>query len=75
VSDPLEAALRAWRANEAKNKRIPAFRVMNDRTLLGIVTARPKEESELLQVNGIGPGLLNKYGKVILGIVASERST
>ncbi len=73
VTDPLEAMLREWRANEAKKSRIPAFRVMNDRTLLGIVTARPTGESELLDVSGIGPGLLGKYGKAILAIVSASR--
>ncbi len=73
VTDPLEATLREWRAKEAKRSRIPAFRVMNDRTLLGIVTARPTGESELLDVSGIGPGLLGKYGKAILAIVSASR--
>jgi DNA topoisomerase-3 len=70
ASGPLETALRAWRTTEAKRRRVPAFRVMTDRTLLGIVHARPKDESELLDVSGIGPLLLEKYGRMLLSIVA-----
>jgi superfamily II DNA helicase RecQ len=43
---------------------------MTDRTLIGIVHARPKDESELLDVSGIGPLLLEKYGRMLLSIVA-----
>ena len=68
--DPLEGALREWRTAEAKKRRVPAFRILTDRTLLGIVMARPKEEAELLEVTGIGPTLFGKYGKVLLALVA-----
>ena len=67
---PLEAALRAWRTTEAKKRRVPTFRILTDRTLIGIVHARPKDESELLDVSGIGPALLEKYGRALLSIVA-----
>ena len=68
--DPLEGALREWRANEARKRRVPAFRILTDRTLLGIVMARPKEEAELLEVSGIGPALFGKYGRALLALVA-----
>jgi DNA topoisomerase III len=70
---PLEAALRAWRTTEAKKRRVPAFRILTDRTLIGIVHARPKDESELLDVSGIGPAFLEKYGRALLSIVAEPR--
>jgi DNA topoisomerase-3 len=68
---PLEAALRAWRTTEAKKRRVPAFRILTDRTLIGIVHAHPKDESERLDVSGIGPALLGKYGRALLSIVAA----
>jgi DNA topoisomerase-3 len=69
-SATLEAQLRAWRSAEAKKRRVPAFRILTDRTLLGIVTARPTSEAQLLGVSGIGMALLQKYGTVLLAIVA-----
>ena len=72
----VEAALRAWRTQEAKKHGIPAFRVLTDRTLLGIARAHPSDESELLSVSGIGPGMLAKYGRALLGVLArSERQS
>ncbi len=66
----LETALRAWRTKEAKKRGVPAFRILTNQTLLGIAVARPKDEDELLDVSGIGPALLEKYGRALLSIVA-----
>jgi DNA topoisomerase-3 len=37
----LEAALKAWRLEEAKRKGLPAFRIMTDKTLREIAERRP----------------------------------
>jgi DNA topoisomerase-3 len=63
-------ALREWRLAEAKRAGIPAFRILNDRTLLGVATESPGDEDALLRVGGIGPGLARRYGAALLGIVA-----
>ncbi len=68
----LEAELRRWRAVEAKKRRLPAFRIFPDRTLLGIAEKRPQSEAELLGVPGMGMALLDKYGRAVLAIVASS---
>ncbi|MBX3208756.1 MAG: DNA topoisomerase 3 [Labilithrix sp.] len=70
TGSPLEAALRAWRSTEAKKRRVPAFRILTDRTLLGIAETRPESEAQLLAVSGMGMALLAKYGKVLLAIVS-----
>ncbi len=67
---PLEGALRAWRTLEAKKRRVPAFRILTDKTLLGIASASPTTTDQLLGVAGMGPTLLKKYGVVLLAIVA-----
>jgi DNA topoisomerase III len=67
---PLERALRAWRLGEAKKRRVPAFRILTDRTLQGIASAAPRTEGELLGVAGMGPSLMQKYGRALLAIVA-----
>ncbi len=67
-------ALRAWRLAEAKREGLPAFRVLNDRTLLGVATEAPGDEGALLRVAGIGPGLARRYGAALLDIVARHTS-
>ena len=65
-------ALRTWRAKEARRRRIPAFRVCTDRTLLGVAAARPVDEDALLAVRGMGPALVRKYGERILDLVRGD---
>jgi len=62
--------LRAWRLAEAKRTGLPAFRIVNDRTLLGVAAEAPADEAALLRVAGIGPGLARRYGAELLRIVA-----
>jgi DNA topoisomerase-3 len=69
-SGALFEALRAWRLAEAKKVGVPAFRIVNDRTLLGIATETPLDEGALLRVAGVGPGLSRRYGAALLGIVS-----
>jgi DNA topoisomerase-3 len=63
-------ALRAWRVIEARKAGLPAFRILNDRTLLGVATYAPADESALLQVSGVGPSVMRRYGPALLDIVA-----
>jgi DNA topoisomerase-3 len=64
----LVQALKAWRLKKAKGRRIPAFRVLTDSTLVAIATEIPRDEEALLAVRGMGPTLMKKYGKEILAI-------
>ena len=66
---PRREALRAWRTAEAKKKGVPAFRIMSDRVLDGILEAEPSSEAELLTVSGVGPKLVEKYGAQILRVL------
>jgi DNA topoisomerase-3 len=69
----IEQALRAWRLSEAKRRRVPAFRIFGDRALLSIATTAPSNEAELLAVQGIGAGIVKKYGTHIFRLVADSR--
>jgi DNA topoisomerase-3 len=64
----LVEALREWRVREARRRRVPAFRIFPDRTLLALAAARPRDEDELLAVSGIGAALATRYGGELLGI-------
>jgi DNA topoisomerase-3 len=72
MDQPLPAlidALKAWRRVEAQKRRVPAFRILTDRTLAALAAARPRDEDELLAISGIGPVLAQKYGREILAIL------
>jgi DNA topoisomerase-3 len=67
--DELVRVLKEWRLQIAKRRRIPAFRILTDRTLVGIAASAPRDEDSLLAVKGMGPTLVKKYGKEILTLM------
>jgi len=70
AEENLLKSLRTWRLSEARRRRIPAFRILGDRTLEALVRAKPSDEDELLDVSGIGPTIAGKYGKKLLDILS-----
>lgn len=69
AQENLLAELKAWRLQEARERKIPAFRIMSDKTLEALVRSHPGDTDELLEVRGIGPHLARKYGKILLKIL------
>jgi DNA topoisomerase-3 len=65
----LVEALKAWRRAEALKRRVPAFRILTDRAVTALATHRPRTEVDLLNVSGVGPTIVSKYGKEILEIL------
>jgi DNA topoisomerase III len=64
----LVATLRAWRLQESKKKRVPAFRVLTNRALVAIAEARPDSAATLRGVAGVGPKLLQTYGAQLVAL-------
>jgi ATP-dependent DNA helicase RecQ len=64
-------ALREWRRDQARERGVPPYVVMHDRTLEAIATSLPRSLDELSDVPGIGPAKLAAHGEAILSIVTS----
>src|SRR5262249_20975395 len=62
-------ALRAHRAERAKERKLPAYVVAQDATLVEIARRRPQTESDLLSIRGMGPLRVETYGEGFLQIV------
>ncbi|MBC7924032.1 MAG: HRDC domain-containing protein, partial [Bryobacteraceae bacterium] len=71
MDDAVKTALRAWRLQEAKKQSIPAFRILTDRVLFAVAEKRPRNLHELLQVPGMGPKMVEKYGAQIFRVLSS----
>ena len=71
VSPQVVEALKVWRRAEAARRRVPAFRILTDRAVHAIALNLPRSEADLLNVPGIGPTIVQKYGREILGIVGA----
>jgi ATP-dependent DNA helicase RecQ len=62
-------ALRAWRAEVARARAVPAYVVFSDATLAELALERPLTRDALLEVKGVGPRKLAEYGEALLGIL------
>jgi DNA topoisomerase-3 len=69
ADDPAIDALKKWRVAQAKKEGVPAFRVLTDKALLEIANDRPANNEELLQVSGVGPRAVTRYGAGILKVL------
>jgi ATP-dependent DNA helicase RecQ len=65
-------ALRAWRAEQAKEQGVPAYVVFPDATLYGIVEVGPSTIEGLGQVSGVGLKKLERYGQDVLEVIAAH---
>jgi len=67
-SDDVLADLKEWRTTQASKEALPPYCVFSDKTLIEIARARPQSTEDLLEVSGVGPSKLEKYGGDVLKI-------
>ena len=65
-------ALRAWRLEVATQRKIPAFVVFTDATLIAIAERRPTTAGQLAGVSGVGKHKLDAYGEYALAVLDGE---
>ena len=58
--------LKALRRRIADEKKLPAYIVFSDATLLAMAAKHPRTEEELLTITGVGPKKLSQYGALFL---------
>jgi hypothetical protein len=66
-------ALRAWRRDRAATDGVPAYVVFDNKTLLHVAERDPDSPQRLLDVPGIGPTKLERYGDEVLELLADHR--
>jgi ATP-dependent DNA helicase RecQ len=64
------AALKAWRAEVAREHNLPAYVIFHDATLAAIAALAPRSLDDLQGVSGIGATKLDRYGDDVLRVVA-----
>jgi ATP-dependent DNA helicase RecQ len=71
VDQELFEGLRTLRKELADQQGVPAYIVFSDKVLVEIASRRPRNDSEMLDVPGVGPAKLEKYGEPFLDLVAA----
>lgn len=62
-------ALKQWRRGEAEGSGVPPHYVMSNATLEELSRSRPRTRDALLEVHGIVPKKLERYGQALLTIL------
>ncbi|WP_224769030.1 RecQ family ATP-dependent DNA helicase [Nocardioides ochotonae] len=62
-------ALHAWRREQATALGLQPFLILQDRTLVSIAERNPRDTAQLLDVAGIGPTKLERWGGSVLGVL------
>ncbi len=65
-------ALRAWRAEQAREQGVPAYIVFGDATLRALADRRPRTADDLSGITGIGAKKREAYGDAVLAVIASH---
>jgi ATP-dependent DNA helicase RecQ len=65
------AALKAWRAEVAREHNLPAYVIFHDATLAAIAAAQPQSVADLQGIAGIGERKLQAYGQDVLRVSLS----
>ena len=66
------AALKAWRAEVAREHNLPAYVIFHDATLAAIAALAPQTLEDLQGVSGIGAKKLEAYGPEVLRVLLSN---
>ncbi|MFJ6648026.1 DNA helicase RecQ [Streptomyces sp. NPDC091290] len=67
---PAFEALRAWRAEQAREQGVPAYVIFHDATLREIATAWPTSVAELAGISGVGEKKRATYGEGVVEVLA-----
>ncbi|MCS4510702.1 RecQ family ATP-dependent DNA helicase [Xylophilus ampelinus] len=62
------AALKAWRAEVAREHNLPAYVIFHDATLAAIAERAPRSQDDLHGITGIGAKKLEAYGDEVLRV-------
>ncbi|MDQ1194626.1 DNA helicase RecQ [Agrobacterium sp. SORGH_AS 787] len=62
-------ALRTVRMEISKELGVPPYVVFPDTTLVALATERPSDEDEMLDISGVGPSKLERFGEAFLEVI------
>ena len=65
-------SLRSWRYERSKKDGVPSYIVFTNKQLAEIVSKNPTSLNQLSQVDGIGPGKIQKYGTQVLDLLSGK---
>ncbi|MET0241670.1 MAG: RQC domain-containing protein, partial [Sphingobium sp.] len=72
VDDPLFEALRACRRDLAREAGVPPYVIFHDSTLRDMAKQRPRSDSDLSRITGVGSRKREAFGQAFLDVIAEH---
>ncbi len=72
VDSGLLLKLKTFRRDEAQRKKVPAYVIFPDKTLMALAESRPSDLDAMAIIPGIGPKKLATYGEALLELLGSR---
>jgi ATP-dependent DNA helicase RecQ len=69
MEDTVFLALKALRRELADSRKVPAYVVFSDATLLAMAARKPQTEEDLATISGVGPKKRVLYGEAFLRLL------
>jgi ATP-dependent DNA helicase RecQ len=73
--DPVRDRLRTFRTSEARAGGVPPYCIFSDKTLESLARSGARTTADLLDVPGIGPNKVARYGPAILAALTADDSS
>jgi len=71
-SGDLTMALKQWRIVMCRERSVPAYRILNNRSIEELAHKAPASIEELENIHGLGPAKISEYGQEIINILNSR---
>jgi ATP-dependent DNA helicase RecQ len=68
-------SLKILRLELAKARKVPAYVIFSDRSLIDMAARRPRNASEFAQVFGVGAAKQEKFAAAFLQIIAADAAS
>jgi len=72
-AEQLFEQLRAWRTEQARPTKTPAFMILSDAVMRAVANANPQNLASLNAVSGMGPAKVDRFGAAILAVCRGEQ--
>lgn len=72
LDTPVFGALRAWRTEQARTRKVPPYVIATDAMLKAIEAAQPTTLQALHSVKGFSPAKAQQYGEEILQVILRQ---
>ena len=67
-------ALKKLRLKIAKKKRVPAYMIFSDRSLLDMSHRKPSNQLEFAKVFGVGEAKLKEFSQLFMDLIAERQN-